>query len=452
MKRHGGILFLALCWSLPAIALSLPARSLAAGPPSGLNVSNTEIESTISESGNIVITWGGIAADAIARPNEAAATLNTPGVGLMLMAQVQLAVYDVMVALKEGKFEPFSYDQKAHGNPDRDAAVATAAYRVLRTRIPGRAAYLDAQYATSMSGISDGKHKTRGIELGEAVAAHYLALRANDHIFDSPIWVQPTPGPGVFEPVAPTPPVDYKLVFVPPYTFDIAQTPSYFPPPPPALTSDQYTHDWTQVRDLGRVDGTIRTAEQKQLALWTGENSFRWESRNVIALAVAKGLDPMQSARLFAMVFTSGADTLQAGMSAKYHYNFWRPFHAIPRADTDGNPATVGDPTWKPTLNINHPEYPAGHGFLGGASMIESVRSFFETDAVEWTLGTVGVVELTQTSRTYTSLTALGEDIMFARILAGLHYRFSMDAGQGLGRAVNAHVMENNFRPTHGDD
>ena len=110
MKRHGGIMFLALCWSLPAIALSLPARSLAAGPPSGLNVSNTEIESTISESGNIVITWGGIAADAIARPNEAAATLNTPGVGLMLMAQVQLAVYDVMVALKEGKFEPFSYD------------------------------------------------------------------------------------------------------------------------------------------------------------------------------------------------------------------------------------------------------------------------------------------------------------------------------------------------------
>jgi len=103
-------MLLALCWSLPAIALSLPARSLAAGPPSGLNVtvSNTEIESTISESGNIVTTWGGIAADAIARSNEAAATLNTPGVGLMLMAQVQLAVYDVMVALKEGKFEPFS--------------------------------------------------------------------------------------------------------------------------------------------------------------------------------------------------------------------------------------------------------------------------------------------------------------------------------------------------------
>ena len=26
---------------------------------------------------------------------------------------------------------------------------------------------------------------------------------------------------------------------------------------------------------------------------------------------------------------------------AKYHYMFWRPNHAIGRADTDGNPATT---------------------------------------------------------------------------------------------------------------
>ena len=57
------------------------------------------------------------------------------------------------------------------------------------------------------------------------------------------------------------------------------------------------------------------------------------------------------------------------------------------------------------------------------------------------------------TSRwTYTSLTALGEDIVFARVLAGLHFQFSMDAGRALGLAVNAHVIENNFRPTDGDD
>jgi len=41
MKRRGGIIVLALCWSLPAIAVSIPVSSLAAGPPSGLNVNVT---------------------------------------------------------------------------------------------------------------------------------------------------------------------------------------------------------------------------------------------------------------------------------------------------------------------------------------------------------------------------------------------------------------------------
>lgn len=33
---------------------------------------------------------------------------------------------------------------------------------------------------------------------------------------------------------------------------------------------------------------------------------------------------------------------------AKYHYVFWRPVTAVPLADTDGNPATISDPSWMP--------------------------------------------------------------------------------------------------------
>jgi hypothetical protein len=127
-------------------------------------------------------------------------------------------------------------------------------------------------------------------------------------------------------------------------------------------------------------------------------------------------------------------------MSAKYHYNYWRPFHAIPRADTDGNAATAGDPTWTPLLNVNHPEYPAGHGFVGAGSLVEAVRAFFGTDAVGWTLTTVGVAGLTETSRSYSSLDALAADVMEARILAGLHYRFSVEAGRAQGAAVVDHI------------
>src|SRR4051794_601953 len=33
---------------------------------------------------------------------------------------------------------------------------------------------------------------------------------------------------------------------------------------------------------------------------------------------------------------------------AKYVYGFWRPITAVNLADTDGNPATIADPTWMP--------------------------------------------------------------------------------------------------------
>src|SRR4029453_5310442 len=87
------------------------------------------------ESGDAVITWANIALDAISRPNESSPALSTPAVGFMQMAITQLAVYDVAVAL-QGNFEPFSYDLPVEGQPDRNAATATAAYPLLTTRIP----------------------------------------------------------------------------------------------------------------------------------------------------------------------------------------------------------------------------------------------------------------------------------------------------------------------------
>ena len=56
-----------------------------------------------------------------------------------------------------------------------------------------------------------------------------------------------------------------------------------------------------------------------------------------------RGLDLRESARLLGYVNVATADTMIACWDAKYHYNFWRPTHAIQRADTDGNPATTKD-------------------------------------------------------------------------------------------------------------
>ena len=71
-----------------------------------------------------------------------------------------------------------------------------------------------------MASIPDGHPK----DGGKAVPAPpppraCSALRTGDHFDDVVPYVQPTPGSGVFEPIAPTTPVDVKLGKVPPFTF-----------------------------------------------------------------------------------------------------------------------------------------------------------------------------------------------------------------------------------------
>jgi hypothetical protein len=387
---------------------------------------------------NVVTRWATIASDAILRPVESSTALRTPGQSVTLHAMVQLAVHDVAAAFG-GDFAAFSISLRAR-NASRDAAVATAAYRVLRTRVPGRAEFLDQKYAETMATVRSGPSREAGVALGEQVAAHYLELRANDGLDADLPYVQPPPGPGVFEPTAATPPVDVKLQLVPGYTITNAQKARFFPAGPRALASAEYGAAWTEVRDYGRSDSTIRSAAQKDIALFWSEQTYRHWARNLIQLAVDERLGWRRSARLLAMALTASADAVVTGFTAKYHFLSWRPLHAIPRADTDGNDATTADPTWTPLLNVNHPEYPSAHAFWSWA-LLDAVRAFFGTNHVRWTFTTVGVTGLVQTSRTYDTLSSIGAEVENARVWAGLHYRFATDDGRAMGRRIAAHTL-----------
>src|SRR4029450_52244 len=81
-----------------------------------------------------------------------------------------------------GVYEPYTAPVIAPAGADVTAAVATAAYRVLRERFPAQQGSLDSQYASYMSGIDDGQPKLDGIAVGEAVAQQLLAVRAGDNL------------------------------------------------------------------------------------------------------------------------------------------------------------------------------------------------------------------------------------------------------------------------------
>ncbi len=377
------------------------------------------------------------------------------GTSQILHATVMLAAYDAAVSV-EGRYRPFVTQIVPVPYADVRAAVATAAWRTARSRVAaGQVAYLDQQYAAYLATIPEGIARTEGIQIGEAAASAVLAARADDRFGVSVMFeCSGTPtAVGEFEPDAGCPtgpgspqPADVKLGRIAPFTFtDIRR---FLPAGPRPMRSRVFADDFEETRDLGRVDSVVRTPEQTDVAYFWAENPYVHWNRNLIALARAHDLDTVDTARLFAMVHTSVSDAIIVGFAAKYRHAFWRPRTAIPRADEDGNPNTDADPTWRPLLSVNHPEYPSGHGFWSTA-VVDAVAAAFGTRKVTWTLTTskAAVPRIQQTERTYHDLDVLMQQIGDARVWAGLHWRTSITHGEQVGRRVTAHVVGRHFRP-----
>jgi hypothetical protein len=272
-----------------------------------------------------------------------------------------------------------------------------------------------------------------------------LAMRTGDH-FDAVVpYVQPTPGPGVFEPIAPTTPVDVKLGLVRPFTYATAS--DYKPDGPLELTSKRYAQDVGEVQAFGRATNSSRSVLQTETARFFTENPFVQYGRALRDLINARGLDLSETARLLAYVNVAAADTQIACWWAKYYYYFWRPNHAIQRADTDGNPATSPEAGWSPLVTGNHPEYPSGHGCVTTA-VTESLRRFFGTRRVELVISST----VTGTTRTYGNVNELADDVVDARVWGGLHYRTTMTQTAKEFRQVARDVGKRHFLAGRDDD
>jgi hypothetical protein len=365
-----------------------------------------------------------------------------PGEAAVYMGIVHAAIYDAAVGVSGG-YHPYRVSPVVRRGASLDAAVATAAHRVLVHLFPDQQADLDAAYEGSLAGIPDGRRKTDGIAAGEQVGNGYLDLPAIDGLNATVPYVQPPPGPGVYEPTASAIPVGTKLPLVVPLALEEAS--QYRPDGPLPLTSDEYAADLEQVKELGRSDSTVRTEEQTRTALfWTDHDIPQW-NRNLVHLASERGLSPVRTARMLAMAHVAGSDAMIACFDAKYHYLSWRPLHAIQRADTDGNPETQPDPTWQPLRPTpNHPEYPSAHA-CHTTAITEALEKFFGTSAVPLSLDSL----VTGETRYYHRPKDVVREVNHARVWAGFHFWNSQLDGTTLGRKVGRFVGRNYFQPLH---
>ena len=272
-----------------------------------------------------------------------------------------------------------------------------------------------------------------------------LALRANDGLEKNPTvadLVPPRAGPGVWQPA---PGAGARAFACPESGRSRSRAPSQFRPGGPnSLTSQEYADDLNQVEQLGRIDSTTRTADQTtQARFWTDHDIRQWND-GMLRLASDRGLDLVQTARMLAMAHVAGGDAMIACFDAKYHYWFWRPYQAIPQADSDGNPQTVADPSWRPLgATPNFPEYPSAHA-CHSTAVVEALDAFFGTDKVPFTLDS----RVTGTTRHYDRLQDVVTDVDLARVLVGFHFLSSDLQGSALGRKVGRYVADHDFQPS----
>jgi hypothetical protein len=378
-------------------------------------------------------------------------TANTPPPPAMRAgAIVQSSVFDALNGI-ERRYTPIHVQPAAPPGASRQAAIVGAAYEGLVGLFPAQQSTFDAQLATSLSqigGRGNDQSVQRGLAWGKQVADEILAWRAGDGIS------------AVLPPyVAGTAPGDYQLTppnFAAPLFRQFANmtpwalsSPSQFlPPPPPALTSARYTHDFDEVKAIGRSNSTERTPYQTQTAVFwgTGDTPAAIWNRVADNLAQSHFLTLTENARLLARMNVALADAVIAIWNAKNFYDRWRPITAIQQAATDGNPETAPDPTWTPLLPTPvFQEYPSGHSGVSSAGA--SMLALFYGDQTPFAVTTLGVPGV---ERDFTSFSSAVAQISDARVFAGIHFRFACDAAVQMGIETAHYVASTVAMPSLG--
>jgi hypothetical protein len=358
----------------------------------------------------------------------------SPTVSTVHLAMVHGAVYDAVNSIDE-RYEPYLVKVRAREWYSRDAAAATAAYRVLLAIVPGQESALTALYETSLASIPAGRAKTGAITVGEIAAASMLTARTGDgrggaYRFPAPATAQDPWPVGQWRPVLPAFGNDPAAWIKDVRPFLIADPARYATDGPPRLTSKQYTHEFNEVKAVGSLTSSTRTADQTDQARFWAEGPQPW-TRAARELATDRGLRTIDTARMFAMLYTTGADALISVWHDKARWLFWRPITAIRQAATDHNPNTTADPTWLPLINTPpYPDQPSGLSAVS-AAMAQSLQAVFG-HRTRFSITSVS----SNTTRNYHSLAHAVDEVIDARIYSGIHFRKADHDGAELGKHV----------------
>jgi hypothetical protein len=351
-----------------------------------------------------------------------------------LSAQMNVAMFEAVNAI-DRKYTSYLKPAPERASGDQNAAASAAAHAVLVALCTDQSAEFDKVLATALAEVDDVAARDAGVAIGKAAAAAVIASRAEAGAhFRDPVFASPSPG--VYVPTLER--VGVSLAKARPW---VMKSPDEVrPSPPPALSSEVWARDYDEIKRLGGKKSEHRTAEQTDIGNFWAARSTRIVLPQLLG---RPGRTLVDDARFLALANMAWLDSYIAMMDGKYAFNFWRPVTAIRAAETDGNAATEPDAEWSPLIVTTpaHPEYPCGHCLSAGA-VGAVIAAEFGANVPPIVLAFDGTL-----LRRYDTPRQYIDEVSESRLLGGVHYRFSIDAGRDAGMAIGKLTVERLLKP-----
>jgi hypothetical protein len=379
----------------------------------------------------IVLQWNTIALETMQGPNY------NPMIASRVMAMVHVAIHDALNNISP-VYDTYTYqheDKKA----DPVAAISAAAHNVLADQFPDKREQLDKILADILRNVKAGASKDRGLALGAGAAKAILYIRNGDGAFADPVAKVTNPEkPGLYQATPPMP------IFFAPFwkdlpTFGISNSQQFRVKPMPTLESDHYTKAFNEVKSKGAKESSVRTAEETSIAkFWYEFSEIGWNRVTAVAVKDAN-LDLIATARLFALVNMALADSYIAGWDSKIYHNFWRPYTAVRKASTDGNDQTSEDAALEPLMGTPpiH-DYPSTHSVLGSAAATILTGILGSNTGFTMTSTSAEPAGYTRSFKSFEDAAIENAD---SRVYAGIHFRFSCEAGIKQGKDIGNWIL-----------
>jgi hypothetical protein len=406
-------------------------------------------------------------------------------------AIIQGAVFDAVNSIRP-QYTPYEIQLPAPRSASIDAAVAEAAYTTLVSLYPYQKPYFDAQLAASLPANAT-PPVIQGMAVGGTIASLELAMRSQDgsqvDAAGQPVHYKYGQMPGQWR----ADPLHHNATPLTPdwggvKPFVIQSATQFGAPPPPAITSLDYAQAYEQVKALGAVNSTVRTANETNIGFYWGYDAqpglcapVRFYNQIAEAIATKMHNTVLDNARLFALVNFAMADAGITCWGNKYFYDFWRPVTGIRENDPGTGPSRLGsnnpylmgqgDKSWQPlgapadngggsNFTPPFPSYTSGHATFGGATF-KVLEDFYRTDAIPGGLTIISdefnTITVDQNGnprpllpRTYNYFSQMAGENAQSRIYLGIHWEFDAVEGIRCGDHIGDYVYTHCMMPLHG--